>query len=380
MKRKILYISGNRADYGFMEPVLTRIQDHPKLEIEVIATGMHLMPEFGSTIKDIRRGSVKVHEIDAVFDTTPLSALHFIGSFLRQAPDIIQQIGPDIILVAGDRVEMLAGSIAAAYMSIPLAHVSGGDVTSTIDEHIRHAITKLAQIHFPYTNKSAKRIYFMGEDRWRIFTVGSPGVEMLLKEQLLDSNTIRKKYRLDPKRPYIITIQHPVTTEASHAADQMMETLSAIEDLGLQTILIYPNVDNGGRDMIRIINKYKHNNNFHIFKSISRREFISLMKHAALMVGNSSSGIVEAASFSLPVINIGSRQDGRERGKNVIDTGNNKDEIKKAIHFAFNDPAFREQMKTCKNPYEKEGSAEAIAYTLATIPLNFNLLQKKIRY
>lgn len=380
MKRKILYISGTRADYGFMEPVLKKIQNHPDLEIEVIITGMHLMQEFGFTCKEVKQNSFRVHEIEAVFDNTPESVLHYIASFLQKTPDVIRQVKPDIILVAGDRAEMLAGAIIASYMSIPLAHVSGGDVTSTIDEHIRHSITKLAQIHFPYTDKSAERIFLMGENRWRIYTVGSPGVEMMLQEQLVDPVTVERKYGLDPSRPYIIALQHPVTMEASHAADQMRTTLSAIDELDLQTIVIYPNADTGGRQMIDVICEFENHRNFHVFKSIPRREFLSLMKNAKLMVGNSSSGIVEAASFSLPVINIGTRQEGRERGENVIDVGYNKEEIKAAIQFAMSDASYLEQMKTCKNPYEKVGSAEKIAHILATIPIDQNLLQKRIRY
>ncbi|MFA4825885.1 MAG: UDP-N-acetylglucosamine 2-epimerase [Methanoregula sp.] len=380
MKRKILYISGTRADYGFMEPVLKKIQTHSDLEIEIIITGMHLMQDFGFTGEEITQNSFRVHEIEAVFDNTPESVLKFMASFFQKTPHIIRQIKPDIILVAGDRAEMLAGAIIASYMSIPLAHVSGGDVTSTIDEHIRHSITKLAQIHFPYTPKSAERIFKMGEDRWRIHMVGSPGVYHMLHQELATKNELAKKYNLDLSRPYILMIQHPVTLESDAASEQIRKTLSAIADLDIQTILVYPNADVGGLQMINVIEEYAANPNIRTFKSIPSKDFFSLMKYAGAMVGNSSSGIVEAPSYHLPVINIGSRQAGRERGKNVLDVGCDSQKILQAIKKALFDEKFRSLIQKSKNPYDNGDAALKIANVLASVVIDKRLLQKQLRY
>lgn len=380
MKRKILYITGNRADYGFMQPVLKKIHEHPSLDLEVIVTGMHVMKEFGNTITLIEKDGYKIHKISAKFDSTSKSVIIFLSVFLEGLGKKIGVIHPDIILVAGDRAEMLGGAIVASYYSLPIAHVSGGDVTSTIDEHVRHAITKLSHIHFPYTQLSADRIFKMGEDRWRIHMVGSPGVYQMLHLELTPKKELAKKYNLDLTCPYILMIQHPVTLESDEAPEQIRRTLSAIAELDIQTILVYPNADEGGLQMIHVIEKYAQNPNIQTFKSIPSKDFFSLMKHAGVMVGNSSSGIVEAPSYHLPVINIGSRQAGRERGENVLDVDYNSQEIIQAIKTTLFDEKFRTRIQKCKNPYDQGDAALKIADVLASVVIDKKLLQKQLRY
>jgi UDP-hydrolysing UDP-N-acetyl-D-glucosamine 2-epimerase len=380
MKRKILYITGNRADYGFMQPVLKKIHVHPSLDLEVVVTGMHIMEEFGNTITIIENDGFKIHKICAKFDSSPGSVINFLSAFLEKLVETIEKIHPDIVLVAGDRAEMLGGAIVASYCSVPIAHVSGGDVTSTIDEHVRHAITKLANIHFPYTRKSAERIFKMGEDRWRIHTVGSPGVYQMLHQKLTPKNELVKQYHLDFSRPYLLMIQHPVTLESDDAAEQIRRTLSAIAEMDLQTILVYPNADAGGLAMIKIIREFAQDPNIRPFKSIPSQDFFSLMKNAGAMIGNSSSGIVEAPSYHLPVINIGSRQAGRERGKNVLDVGYDSNEIGRAIRTALFDENFKTSLQTSKNPYYRGDSASKIADVLASVVIDRKLLQKQLRY
>ena len=380
MKKKILYISGTRADYGFMQGVLRKINEHPDLELEVIVTGMHLMHEFGYTSKIVEKDGFRVHKIPAKYDSSEASSVNFMGMFLKKMAVKISDIRPDIILIAGDRAEMLGGAIVASYCSLPLAHISGGDVTSTIDEHIRHAITKLAHIHFPYTALSAERIYKMGEDRWRIHIVGSPGVHQMLNQALIPKEEVGKKYNLDLSRPFLIMIQHPVTFEADDAASQIRTTLDAITELGVQTILIYPNADSGGTRMIDVIHEFKKYPFIKTYKTIPPVEFSSLMKNAGAIVGNSSSGIVEAPSFKLPAINIGSRQEGREQADNVIDVGYDKGEIKNAILTALSDKEFHKRVQSCKNPYDAGDAASRITDVLASVKIDRTLLQKKLRY
>jgi len=382
MKRKILYISGTRADYGLMKSVLREIENHPKLELEVIATGMHLMPEFGMTINEIKKDGFKIHEIAATYEQdNKQSMANFVGKFIQLLTDKVKKIKPDIIMVLGDRGEMLAGVIVGTYLTIPVAHIHGGDISSTVDEIVRHAITKLAHIHFPATEKSAERIIKMGEDPSNVFVVGAPGLDIILNENLIEPTKLSEKYNLDLSEPILLVIQHPVTTEVDDAPTQIRETLEAISELRYQTILIYPNADAGGRNMIEVIKEYEKHPFIKIFKNIPYKEYLSLMNIASVMVGNSSSGIIEAPSFSLPVVNIGTRQEGRQRAENVIDVDYDKEQIKAAIKKALYDEVFKEKVKkNCKNPYGDGKAGVRIADILSKIKIDKKLLQKKITY
>jgi UDP-hydrolysing UDP-N-acetyl-D-glucosamine 2-epimerase len=283
-------------------------------------------------------------------------------------------------MVLGDRVEPLAAAIAGAYMNIPLAHIHGGDICGNIDDSARHAITRLAHIHFPATKKSAARIIKMGEEKWRVHMAGSPALDVILNEPLLPAGTIAREYALDLTRPIVLLIQHPVTTQVEEAQQQMRETLDAIVQLGYPAVAIYPNSDAGGRKMIEVIREYEGYPLIKTFKSLPRREYLSLMKIAGVMVGNSSSGIVEAPSFGLPAVNIGIRQEGRERGANVIDCGHRKNEIIKAIKHALTDKEFLAEVKKCESPYGDGQAAPRIAGILSRTKITPALLQKKITY
>ena len=377
MKRKILYITGTRADYGLMKSVLREIENHPKLELELIATGMHLMPEFGMTINEIKKDGFKIHEIAATYEQdNKQSMANFVGKFIQLLTDKVKKIKPDIILLLGDRAEMLAGAIVGTYLTIPVAHIHGGDISSTVDEIVRHAITKLAHIHFPATEKSAERIIKMGEESWRVHVVGAPGLDLIVNEKLLSKEEICKNLSLDPKKPIFLVIQHPVTMEIEQAEKQMRETMEAITHLKQQTVVVYPNADAGGRKMVEVIKEYEKYPFIKLFKNIPHKEYLSLMKYAAVMIGNSSSGIVEAPSFKLPVVNIGTRQEGRERANNIIDADYDKEEIKKAIKKALS-PEFKEKVKKCKNPYGDGKTGERVANILDKIKIDNRLLQKK---
>ncbi len=381
MKRKILYITGTRADYGLMKSVLKEIEEHPKLELEIVVTGMHLMEEFGMTINEIKKDGFKNHEIDATYEKDNKESMaSFIGKFIQQLTKKAIEIKPDIILLLGDRGEMLAGAIVGTYLTIPVAHLAGGDITSTVDEHARHAITKLAHIHFPATEKSAERIIKMGEDPSNVFVVGAPGLDSILNGNLIEPTELSGKYNLDISKPILLVVQHPVTTEVDDAPDQIRETLEAILEFKHQTVLIYPNADAGGRKMIEVIKDYEKYPFIKTFKSIPHKEYLSLMKMAGIIVGNSSSGIIEAPSFGLPVINIGSRQEGRQRAEYVIDVDYNKTQIKAAIKKALYDEDFKEKVKNCKNPYGDGKAGVRIADTLSKIKTDKKLLQKKVTY
>ena len=379
--RKILYISGTRADYGLMKSVLKAIDEHPELELEIAAMGMHMMEEFGMTINEIKKDGFRIHEIDATYEKdSKKSMANFIGKTIQLLTDRVEEIDPDIILLLGDRGEMLAGAIVGAYLTIPVAHLHGGDITSTVDELARHAITKLASIHFPATQESAERIKKMGEDPLSIFVVGAPGLDTILNAELIEREEISKKYNLDSSKPILLVVQHPVTVEVKDAADQMRETLEAISELKFQTVLTYPNADAGGRKMIEVIKEYEGFSFIMTFKSIPRIEYLSIMKIANVIIGNSSSGIIESPSFDLPAINIGCRQQGRERAENVIDVQYNREQITSAIQKAVYDKDFRKRLRNCKNPYGSGNTGRKIADILSKIKITDDILQKHLSY
>lgn len=381
MKRKILYITGTRADYGLMRSVLFEIHNSTSLDLEIIVTGMHLMKEFGMTVNEIMEDGFHYHILNAIFEEDDKASMaKFVGTTICLLTDKIKDINPDLILLLGDRGEMLAGAIVGAYLNIPTAQLHGGEITSTVDEYVRHAITKLVNIHFPATQKSAKRILAMGENPENIYLVGAPGLDYILNLDLSNKKEIILKYNLDLTKPLILMIQHPVTLESRDASKQISETLNAISDLKYQTLIIYPNADAGGREMIKKIKKYEHLPFIQSFKNIPRKDFISLMNLASVMVGNSSSGIIEAPSFKIPVVNIGSRQKNRERSQNVLDVIYNKEEIKKAIEKALHDNNFKDCLKNCQNPYGEGNTALKIAKILENIDINDSLLNKALTY
>jgi len=379
--RKILYISGTRADYGLMRQTLFCIKKHPGLELEIVATGMHLMPKFGKTINEIRKDNFKVYKIEQIYKSDDRSSMaNFFGGFILKLTKIVERIKPEIILVLGDRAEMLGAAIVGIYLAIPVAHIHGGDVTSTVDEIARHAITKLSHIHLAATKKARERVIKMGEDPKRVHVIGAPGLDSILAEKLFSKEEVAKKYDLNLLEPILLVVQHAVTTEIKDAPKQIRETMEAVRELKYQTIIVYPNADPGGRKMIRIIKKYRKYPFIQIYKNIPHKDYLSLMKIAGVMVGNSSSGIIEAPAFHLPVVNIGTRQEGRERVESVLDIDYNKEKIKNAIKKALFDRKFREKVRRCKNPYGNGKSGVKIANILSKIKLDKNLLQKKLTY
>jgi len=382
--KKITVITGTRAEYGLLYPVMRAIQDHLELNLSIIATGMHLSPEHGYTINDIENDGFKVDvTVDMLLSNdTSASMAKSLGIGIIGITQALEQIKPDIVLVLGDRDEPFAGAIAASHMNIPVAHIHGGDSTTggCIDESIRHSLTKFAHIHFPATKESAARIEKLGEETWRIHTVGAPGLDTILNTELLTKEQLIEQYSLNANEPLLLAVQHPVTTQPENAANEMRSTLEAIAELGIQTILVYPNSDAGGFSMIEVIKEYEHLPFLHTFKSLLHIEYLNLLNIADAMVGNSSSGIIEASSFHLPVVNIGIRQEGRQRSDNVIDVAPDKGKIIEAIKIALHDEAFKQKINECVNPYGDGKAGLRIAEVLAELEINQKLLQKKITY
>jgi len=382
--RKIAVVTGSRAEYGILYPVLKAVEAHPGLRLSLVVTGMHLSHEFGYTVQEIEKDGFEIEaKVDMLPSSDTLGAMaESVGVGIIGLAQTWEQLKPDIILVAADRVEPLAAAIAGAYISIPVAHIHGGDksIGGHADDSVRHAITKLAHIHFPATEKSAERIIKMGEDEWRVHTVGSPSLDIILNETLLPAETLAKELSIDLSQPLVLLIQHSVTTQVDEAPKQAKETLEAIVQIGYPTVLIYPNSDAGGRRMIEVIKEFEKYPFIKTFKSLPHKEYLSLMKVASVMVGNSSSGIIEAPSLGLPVVNIGIRQEGRERGKNVIEVEHNKQEIVNGIEKSLTDKGFLAEVKKCESPYGDGKTAPRIVEILSKVEITPQLLRKKITY
>lgn len=372
MKRKILYITGTRADYGLMHETLKLLDSDEGIQLDVVVTGMHLMEEFGYSLNEVERDNFNLHIVNQTFlNDDEQSMSRFIGNLINDLTVLMTKINPDVVLLLGDRGEMLAGAIVASYLQIPVAHIHGGDVSSTVDDSTRHAITKFSNIHFPATEKSASRIRQMGENPDKIFVVGAPGLDSIIrKKDNIDEDYLKEKYCIE--NDFILVLQHPVSLEIDKSAFQITQTLDAVTSTDYQVILVYPNADAGGRAMIDKIKEY----NLKAYKTIPHEEFIGLLGMASILIGNSSSGIIESSSFKLPVINIGTRQDGREKAENVLDVDYDKTEILDAIRY-INSKEYKNKLMECINPYGDGKSSERICDILKNIELDDDLLNKQ---
>ncbi len=367
--KKIVYVTGSRAEYGLMKELLFKMHKSGKFDVSLIVTGMHLSHKYGWTLQQIKKDGLRIaDEIDIHIEkSTNAGMAESIGYGIIGMTKALVKDKPDLVMVTGDRGELLAAAIAAAHLNIPVAHISGGDITTgaNIDERIRHAITKFSSVHFAESDKSATNLIRWGENKKFVFAVGNPGVSSLPKFSFREKSALAKKYKLNLRQPILLAVQHPVTTQTDQAGVQMKETMEALKKLGMQTVLIYPNSDAGSRAMIAIIKKYRKLPFIRIFKSIPRHDFLGLMSLASAMIGNSSSALFEAPSFNLPAINLGLREEGRERAVNIIDADHSTPSIVTAVRRALK-PEFRKKMISVKNPYAKPNTDKKIIKILLT--------------
>jgi len=382
--REITVLTGTRAEYGLLKSSMEAIQTHSELSLSVVATGMHLSPRHGRTVHEIRDDGFTVDrevlmQIDGDSGTAMAKSL---GVGTTGLADAFASLNPDIVLLLGDRDEALAGALAAAHMNIPVAHIHGGDSMygAVIDDSIRHAITKFAHIHFPASELSAKRIRKLGEEEWRITISGAPGLDDILAGDFEDPVTVLSKYDLDPLEPLLLLVQHPVTTQSERAGEQMKTTLDAVESFDTQIVVIYPNSDAGGNQIISEIESREFSQPVRTFRSLPRDEYLALMYAADVMVGNSSSGIIEAPSFNLPVVDVGPRQEGRQRAKNVISVPHKAVRIREALSRVLSDSNQTEISVSATNPYDHGGAGKRIADRLAEVTIDSSLLRKQLTY
>jgi GDP/UDP-N,N'-diacetylbacillosamine 2-epimerase (hydrolysing) len=381
-KRKILFITERRADYSRLKPIMKLVQKSPKLQIQLIVTGMHLLKKFGETKKNIEADGFKIDEIVPIFTENDsddgASMVRGMGKALITFSEIFPKLKPDIVFTGFDIGANFAAGITGMHLNIPVVHIQGGEVSGTVDEVIRHAMTKFSHIHFPATEKSVKRIIKMGEDPEYVFNVGSPSLDTIHSIDYPSKREMAGKYGFNPDKPLIIILQHPVTTEVDKVVSQIKETVEAVKFINYkydtQALAVYSNNDAGGK---RIIDHLKKSG-IKSYPHIPYEDFLRLMRVASVLVGNSSAGIHEAPSLKLPTVNIGTREQFRERGVNVLDTGYDKKEIAKAIEKSLFDEKFINKVKKGKNPYDGGNTAEKVVKILETIKLP--PIQKVITY
>ena len=376
--RRVVSITGSRADYGLMEPVHLAIAADPELELHLIVTGMHLLPEFSSSLEIVRRDAFgKVHEVSALLGEDSAKAMaQGVGLAVFGTADVLRNLAPDILLLQGDRGEMLAGAIAAGHMNIPIVHMSGGDFSGSIDDSVRNAISKFAHVHLTSCAASTRRLVAMGEAAERIIETGDPAIDQIGRMKFVSRAELAAEVGLPSEGAFLVATLHPVTDEADEAAWQMTTFLEALEEVGIRTVLTYPNSDAGGRAMRQVADAWRGRPFLNVQPSMGSRLYLNLLRHAAAMVGNSSSGIVESASFRIPAINVGSRQIGRLRANNVIDVGFNKREIVEAIRRGLEDEIFRGRLADCQNPYGDGHAAERTVKVLRQLVLGPALTAK----
>lgn len=370
-KRKVLIITERRADYSRFKPIINLIKKSKKLNYELIVTGSHLLKKHGFTINWIKKDNIKTHykiksfkEEENINDGE--SMILALGKIFIKISRIIKKSNPDIILSGFDIGANFALTVAGAHLNIPIAHIQGGEVTGSIDESLRHAMSKFSNYHLVANSDAKQRLVRMGERKENIFIVGCPSLDALFLEKKIDSLEILKKFKIDVKKNFIIIIQHPVTSEDKQSGKQIVETIQAVKKSSLPALFVLPNNDSGHDDIIKIIKKSK----IRWTETLSLSEYSFLLQHAKILIGNSSSGIHEAASFKLPAINIGTRQNGRLKPRNVINATYNRKDIYNKIKFCMYNKKFLKIIKFLKNPYGDGKSSLRIVKILSEIDLN----------
>jgi len=377
--KRIAAVTVGRSDFGIFRPVFRAVEKHPDLQLVIIAAGAHLVPDFGGTIREIEQEGFEIAErVEMLLaGDSPGSIARSMGLGAIGFSRAYEHLNPDVLLLLGDRFEMHSAAVSAVPFNLPLAHIHGGEVTSgAIDDALRHSITKLSHLHFVSTEKYAARLAQMGEEEWRISVTGAPSLDNLSHIAWMNFAELSKQFGFSITEAPLIVTFHPTTLETDATAAQTQQLLSALGEFAVPCVFTLPNADTGGRAISRLVQNYcRTRQDAHLVENMGTRAYFSLMRLGLAMVGNSSSGIIEAPSFELPVVNIGSRQDGRIRGMNVIDVSPTAADIEAGIRKAI-DPAFRLRLAQSTNPYGQGRAGERIAARLAEAPDRDVLIRK----
>ena len=382
MKRKICVITGTRAEYGLLPKIMQGIQDDPELTLQIIATGMHLSPEFGLTYQVIEQDGFKIdRKVEMLTSSdTPRGIAKSMGLGLIGFADALHDLHPDLILVLGDRFEIFSAVSAALVARIPVAHVHGGETTEgSIDEALRHSITKMSHLHFVAAEEYRQRVIQLGEHPDRVFLVGGLGVDTIKHMQLLDRNAVEQSLGIQLGEKSLLVTFHPVTLEAGTAADQMAELLAALDALtNTQLVFTMPNADTDGRVLIRMIEQFvTQHANAHAYVSLGQLRYLSCLSQVDGVVGNSSSGLLEAPSFQKGTINIGDRQRGRLQAASVINCEPTRESITAGLKQLYSE-GFQSSLRNVRNPHGEGGASGMIVSTLKSV--SFDQILKKSFY
>ena len=383
--RKVCVVVGSRANYSSIKSVMRAVRARGDLKLQIIVGASALLDRFGSVVEVIERdGFTPDARVNMIVEgETPVTMAKSTGLGLLELPTLFELLRPDVVVTVGDRFETMATAVAGAYMNIPLAHTMGGEVTGTIDESVRHAITKLAHLHFPATREAADRILRLGEAPEAVHVVGCPRIDLVAEvasngDASLDAEWLDREgvgAHISTDQPYLLVSQHPVTTEYGQGEQQINETLAALQELRLPAIMLWPNVDAGSEDVSRGMRKFRERcrpDYIRFYKNFPVETYVRLMKNAACLVGNSSAPIREGEFLGAPAVNIGSRQAGRERGQNVVDVAPERDAIAAAVRAQVAHGRYASE-----HIYGDGAAGTRIANVLATAPLH---VQKRIQY
>ena len=379
--KRIAVVTSSRADYGYLLPVIRELFQAPEFDLQLIVSGSHLSPAHGSTVRTIEEDGFPIAEkVDLHMESDDAAAIaRSIGVGVTGFAKAYARLEPDLLILLGDRYEMFAAAGAMLPFATPIAHIAGGESSEgAIDEAIRHSLTKMSHLHFVQTSEYRDRVVQMGEEPWRVTVSGSPSLDNLRGFVPIPERELSERVGLSLDCPPLLVTFHPVTLEYSAMGDQIAEILAAIEASGLPAVFTAPNADTNGREIRAAIESFvaRHSASASFVVNLGTRGYFSLMQKALLMLGNSSSGIIEAASFSLPVVNVGDRQRGRIHGENVIDVPCTRDAIAAALRTA-GAPSFRDRIRGVKNPYGDGHAAEVIVDVLRRTPLDRSLLLKR---
>jgi UDP-N-acetylglucosamine 2-epimerase (non-hydrolysing)/GDP/UDP-N,N'-diacetylbacillosamine 2-epimerase (hydrolysing) len=385
MKRRIAAVTTSRADFTALYWPLRDLASHPGVDLKIIALGPHLSPEFGSTIREIERAGFRVDaRIECLLSSdTDVGMAKTIGLATLSLADCLGEMRPDLLLVTADRYEMLAPASVALALRIPVAHIEGGEISEgAIDDAVRNAVSKLSHVHFTSTELARARVIGMGEEEWRVHRTGAPSLDHLRRGPLLSREQLEQRLAIDLGVPTALVTYHPATIarDTTREADGLFDALQAhaLHAAPGQLLFCYPNADAGSRALIVRIESFLSNRSGRVFVNLDPLVYWSLLQHVEFLLGNSSSGIIEAASFALPAVNVGIRQQGRERGRNVLDAEPDAPSILDRIQTARSEQ-FRQSLKGMANPYGDGCASQRIVGVLTSLPLGEELLMKRAR-
>lgn len=378
MKRTIAVVTSSRADFGHLYWPLRDLAAHESVDLRLIVLGSHLSPEFGTTVKEVEKDGFRIDaRIECLLSSdSDVGMAKTIGNATLSLADLLGQMRPDLLLLIADRYELLAPASVALALRIPVAHIEGGEVSEgAIDDCVRNALTKMSHIHFTSTFEARRRVIAMGEEEWRVHRAGAPSLDHLRRRQLLTREQLESRLKLSLKPPTVLVAYHPVTI-LRNTIDEADALFTALETIPDQIVFCYPNADAGSRALIERTKLFLESRALgRLFTNLDSLAYWSLLREVDLLIGNSSSGIMESASFALPTVNVGIRQQGRERSRNVVDAAPNVGSICKGIQTSRT-RAFQESLRGMSNPYGDGMASERIVHVLTTTPLSQELLMK----